>query len=123
MKKYIISISLLVLFLCGCNKITNEDLIGGTWYPIDGENNEDSNCGDFVNGIEFVNNEKAITEEPEMIYEYKISDGKSKNNLYLYIPRFSTIDLYSIDKFSKNEMILQDERYSDKGSCHLERLP
>jgi len=41
------------------------------------------NCEKFENGIQFVDDEKFVSLDPERIYEYKLSEGEDQYYLYV----------------------------------------
>lgn len=123
MTKRILLIPLFILFLSGCNTITNDDLIGGTWIPTEGNNaiQGEYNCEKFKNGLQFISEEKAIKLDTERIYEYELRKRDSQYYLYLHDPRTSIIQQYPIDKLSKHKIEFKKGGIPDTFSCYMER--
>jgi len=125
-KKIIYILPLLLLTLLGCGtKITEEDLIGGTWVATagyqNGEPKGDPYCLDFVmEGLEFKGEDIVYSVYHNEEYTYHLEEKEA--DTVIVINRKGTDYHYFIDKINDDEIgLIGDNHYEEEESCYLER--
>ncbi len=115
-------LTILLLLLIGCSqKVTEEELIEGTWIGTsgyeDGEEEGDSNCYPFEDGIEFKSEDTVYVETYDRDFDYWLSD-KETTITFLDKSRFYS---YDIKKHGEDKIILEGLFSHEGHSCVMER--
>lgn len=123
-KRYLYLLAILIL-LVGCSaKITEDDLIGGTWHATAGYKNGkpegEPDCLDFISGgLEFKDENTVHGLEFDEYFEYRIEDRKK--GVALSINRNGVLYSYYIDKVSNDAIGLVGANGSQEDeSCYFE---
>ena len=104
-------------------KITEDQLIGGTWSVTNGyENGEiggDPICPSFDEGMEFIDNEKVYVISEEKEFTYKLREFDEGMEISFFNPN-GIIDFYKITMENENAFGLNSSGVTKTWNCYFE---
>src|SRR5699024_8681448 len=106
----------MLLLLVGCSSVNQEYLIGGTWEPEDNPEfiQQEQACLPVENGIEFIDEKNAITPSDDGRFHYEVrKDGQGEYSLVLLDVVIVRIDIFPIEKVSKDAFGVMDSNNTD----------
>ena len=105
-------------------KITEDQLIGGTWLVTNGyENGEiggDPICPSFDEGMEFIDEEKVYVIAEDKEFDYRLRETDEGMEFEFYNPN-GRVDFYKITMENENAFGLNSSGVTKTRNCYFER--
>lgn len=124
-KKYLCVVVLLFLLIGCSSKVTEGDLIGGTWNAVagykDGKIEGRPDCLDFmIGGLEFIDENTVHGNEFEENFDYRLEDRKK--GIAISINRKGVLYSYYIDRVNDDAIgLIGANGFQEDESCYFER--